>query len=174
MGHRLTSAGLLGAIAACLILTSCTNADGNTSSGLTAPTAASASEQVQSFGTYSDFEAEYVRAADQLNQTMPDGMKLPASVSGSWDPEGRYEEGAGDMQAAFIWQCAWLQEYTTAREQDDSKRREVALQHLEAWPDLLLVSPHIDAASRHAWLNDYVLPAGQGDDGSFVKLAEEC
>lgn len=37
MGYRLTSAGLLGAIAACLILASCTNADGNTSSGMTAP-----------------------------------------------------------------------------------------------------------------------------------------
>jgi hypothetical protein len=126
------------------------------------------------FGGINEFTVEYEQAAGDLSDDLPPGATLPSEVGEGWDPEGKYEAGAGEMQAALAWQCAWLTEYLGATSDAATDRVEIALGRLRSWIDLPEVTSHVDERSREIWLNDVVGAVEEGDDSALRKFAEPC
>jgi hypothetical protein len=123
---------------------------------------------------YDGFLGEYEEAAGNLDASLPDGWHIESEPQGDWDPDGQYETGAGEMQAAFAWQCAWIDEYEVAKAAADEPRIQHTLDQLATWTSLDEVAPHIDEASTRTWAEEVISPARSGDDGFLLDLAESC
>lgn len=160
-----------------LILAGCTAAppaaNGREPTTRTEPTEESPSEATE-FGGINEFALEYEQAVGDLSGTLPPGATLPSQVGEGWDPEGKYEAGAGEMHAALAWQCAWLTEYIDATSDAETNRAHTALERLRSWINLPQVESHVDEQSREIWLNDVVAPAEAGDDSTLKEFAEPC
>lgn len=124
----------------------------------------------EGFGSIADFESEYMRSAEQLASSLPPGVEFPTRVPGSWKEDAAFERGAGEMQAAFYWQCAWLTEYSSAKESNDASGQVEALDKLDAWITLPGVEPHVDEASIDVWNSEFVAPAREGRDDNLLSL----
>lgn len=179
--RRFDMSSIVAIITICL-LTGCTS-DANGAedeSGRPLPASSTATVQpspaptVAEFVDHEAFTAEYRDAATVLTQTLPTGAAIPEQPPGEWQQDGQFEKGAGEMQAAFAWQCAWIDAYSDARRSGDQSEVELALQKLEAWIDLPQVSPHIDQRSREVWLKEFVDPARRGDDTRLIDIAASC
>lgn len=125
-------------------------------------------------GDREDFLDEYRTASDRLSSSLPCGERFAAQPSGEWASDGEYEAGAGGMQAAFNWQCAWLVAYELAITNDEPSEAAVALDSLESWPDLPEVDPYIDSASESLWAETFIASARAGDPTGLFELAEGC
>lgn len=130
--------------------------------------------EAASFDGYEAFVEEYVDAVDSLEATLPEGTELSSDPIGDWDRDGRYEAGAGEMHAAFQWQCAWMASYENSKAANDQEEMGTALNRLEEWVSLSEVEPHIDDASRAMWMDQVIAPARGGDDAFLLELGAGC
>lgn len=122
------------------------------------------------FTDHSGFEDEYQATVDQLSGSLPSGFVFPAEPAGSWDPQGSYEAGTGEIQAGFYWQCAWTYTYTHALSAGDASTANDALDELDSWADLPAVKPHVDPQSMQSYV-DAVADARKGDDSQLLAMS---
>lgn len=132
------------------------------------------STAVEDFQDLAGFTSEYSDAATELSKTLPAGTSIPDLPTGEWDPEGHYEPGAGDMEAAFAWQCAWIRTYLDAKTHSDQETVDASLSNLKAWTELSLVRPHVDEESRRVWAEEVIEPAALGDDSFLLSIGANC
>lgn len=164
------------ALVSALALTACSEEPGEKES-VEAELQSEASEETPTPGVFEDYDAfaeEYVDSVESLTETLPEGATFTPHPVGDWDPEGQYEAGAGQMHAAFQWQCAWIVSYEDAKAANDQKAMTVALDRLEGWANLAEVAPHTDDASRVMWEQQVIAPARAGDDAFLVELGAGC
>jgi hypothetical protein len=126
------------------------------------------------FADFTAFRSEYSQARDTLSSQLPGGKTLPEEVPGDWDRSGRFEDGAGEMTAALIFQCQWIEWYATARDRGDGETVAHSLDVLEGWPDMKEVSPHIDAESAEIWRTSLVGAAREGHPDRLLEAADTC
>lgn len=126
------------------------------------------------FVDFDDFLVEYEQASSDLVGTLPDGVALPSRPPGEWQTDAQFEAGTGEMQAAFEWQCLWLEELAVAQEQSRSKDATVAIEHLSEWVELPQVRPHLDATSVDLWESTFIAPAREGEVQSLLSLRDGC
>lgn len=127
-----------------------------------------------SFVRFDEFLREYQRASSELSSSLPQGASLPPTPPGAWEEDGEFEVGAGEMQAAFAWQCTWLVELDVVEDESRWDGAEVAIRRLSGWVDLPQVDPHLDAASRDLWTSGFIEPARQGDTAALLSLLDGC
>lgn len=138
------------------------------------PEASISSTAVEDFANLEGFASEYDEAASELSSTLPDGATIPDAPIGEWDPEGQFEPGAGEMQAAFVWQCAWINAYVDAKTRSDQGAIDKSLAQLEGWTELSLVKTHIDDESRKVWADEVITSARHGDDSFLLSVGADC
>ena len=126
------------------------------------------------FSNYEGFIDEFRETAQQLDKSLPEGYPLISELNGEWDRSGRYEAGAGAMQAAFQWQCAWISTYVQSKDGGDADGASHAVDRLAEWTQLPAVAPHIDDASKKSWADDLITPTREGNDTLLLELGTDC
>ncbi|WP_372984478.1 hypothetical protein [Microbacterium sp.] len=132
------------------------------------------SAPLDSFGDLTSFIDEYRTATEELASSLPEGHSVRDTPSGDWDENGQFEPGAGEMQAAFEWQCAWLGAYVAATADGDVTAASEALDKLEEWTKLPEVAPHTDDASKQIWVEQVIAPARTGEDTFLLEFVSGC
>lgn len=175
--HRLAVGLGPAALAIVFLLAGCTASEGAQPTDQTPSPSTSAGQPATdevATADYADFAVEYTEALTEFQALAPPGVSLPKDIGEGWDEAGQFEDGLGDITAAFHLQCAWLGEYTDAVEAADKERVDLSLDALEAWAALPAVQAHVEADSLATWLTDALTPARTGDDDALRRFGSGC
>lgn len=126
------------------------------------------------FNDFDGFAMEYLETANQLADSLPEGVDLPADPPGAWEADGSFEEGTGEVAAVLQWRCEWASAYVVSSDSGMSADARAALDRLAEWSELTDVRDHSDSDTRALWLERVVEPARAGDDTMLRAIQAEC
>lgn len=126
------------------------------------------------FNDFDGFVMEYLETAEQLADSLPEGVEFPADPPGAWETDGSFEAGAGEVSAVLQWRCEWASAYVASSDSGMSADAIAALDRLAEWGELTGVREHSDRDTRSMWLERVVEPARAGDDAMLRAIQAEC
>lgn len=120
------------------------------------------------------FVMEYLQTAEQLADSLPEGVVFPADPPGTWETDGSFEAGTGEVSAVLQWRCEWASAYVVSSDSGVVAAARAALDRLAEWGELTYVRDHSDSDTRAQWLERVVEPARAGDDAMLRAIQMEC
>jgi len=102
---------------------------------------------------------EYLAAADEFEDQLPDGYVFPTDY-----PQGNADmapKGTGTGAALFCWRCAWTDKFLEDFDARDQATIDRDLDTLDSWQDFSWVVEN-DVSAGFSWTDDVIEPAREG------------